>query len=147
MPWQDDVRVDEVAADAPGEADVRVRKDLVEEDRFFDVDTGGLVRFDLQLLADGSHFRIQRRFGHKLHRGFGKPTAWLPEPDFPALLGAVGVARPFGLDPRQVPGAVGLAVDPPSFLGPTHRRLTHPNVPGELAITAGAHTRGPVVKR
>jgi pullulanase/glycogen debranching enzyme len=69
-----------------------------------------------------------RRLGHRLHRAV-----------LPALLGSIGVARPSGLDPSQVPGTVRLAANPAGLLGAAHRRLAHPDVPGERPITLRAH--------
>jgi hypothetical protein len=55
-----------------------------------------------------------------------------------------GVLRAY---PGGVPRAIRLAADAPRLLGPPHRRLAHPEVPGEFPITGRAHPyTGPEVK-
>ena len=55
--------------------------------------------------------------------------------------GVAGPGRP------DFPGAVRLAADPAGSLGPTHRRLADPELPGQLPITGHAHPYdGPEVK-
>jgi Coenzyme A transferase len=54
------------------------------------------------------------------------------------LLRGISVSGPGCPDPREVPGAVRRAADPTGLLGPAHRRLAHPELAGELAITGHA---------
>jgi hypothetical protein len=56
-----------------------------------------------------------------------------------STMSAIGIASPERLHPREVPGAVRLAANPPGLLGAANRRLAHSDVPGERPITAGAH--------
>ena len=72
--------------------------------------------------------------GFRARRLSCRPTA----PGRP-LLRLIGVVRPRCLDPGEVPGAVRLTLDPARLLGPAHRRLAHPELAGELAITGHAH--------
>jgi hypothetical protein len=71
------------------------------------------------VLAQGVSHRAHRRLGNRLHRTV-----------LPALLGAIGITRPGGLDLGEVPGAVRLAANPPGLLGAADRRLAHSDVPG-----------------
>jgi hypothetical protein len=91
----------------------------------------------LAMLAQRVAHGAERRLGHRLHPG--RPAASLPGAGLRALLGRIGIARPGGLDPGEVPAAVRLTLDPAGLLRPAHRGLAHPELPGERAITGRAH--------
>jgi hypothetical protein len=119
--------VDQLALHLPqAEPALLSLQDLVRGPRLHE---GHAARRDrLAVLAQGVPYRAHRRLGHRLHRTV-----------LPALLGAIGIARPGGLDLGEVPGTVRLAMNPAGLLGAADRRLAHSDVPGEGPITGRAH--------
>src|SRR5688500_7038276 len=71
--------------------------------------------------------------------GTGRPAASIPGTGPAPLLRRISIASPGCPDFHEVPGAVRLAADPAGSLGPTHRRLADPELPGQLPITGHAH--------